>query len=251
MSAPRLRPMAIALILGASLVIARPAAAEPLVADLSDHLIAVTTGFTGADVLLFGATDGPGDIVVTIKGPVDEVSVWRKTRVAGIWVNSDSVTFGDVPGYYAIAANRPLETFLTPTLRQQQQLGLENLQLIEPSNETQADRAVFRASLYRLKQQAGLYPRQLGELSFLGNQLFRTEFHFPADVPVGSYLVEVLLIRDGKLVSAQTTPLVISKIGAGAEIFYFAHANGFAYGLAAVALALLAGWLAYLVFRRI
>ena len=39
----------------------RPAAAQaPLIADLDDHLIAITTGFAGADVLLFGTTgEGP------------------------------------------------------------------------------------------------------------------------------------------------------------------------------------------------
>ncbi|HEY1432673.1 MAG TPA: TIGR02186 family protein, partial [Stellaceae bacterium] len=36
------------------------ARAEGLVADLTSHLIAITTGFTGASVVLFGATDGPG-----------------------------------------------------------------------------------------------------------------------------------------------------------------------------------------------
>ena len=38
-----------------------PSAAEatsPLVVDLSDDLIAITTGFTGTEVLLFGATAG-------------------------------------------------------------------------------------------------------------------------------------------------------------------------------------------------
>jgi len=37
---------------------ARIAVAASLVADLSNHLIAITTGFTGTDVLLFGAKEG-------------------------------------------------------------------------------------------------------------------------------------------------------------------------------------------------
>ena len=48
-------------LVGMALLASRPLKAEPLVADLSNHLIAITTGFTGAQVLLFGATDGPGD----------------------------------------------------------------------------------------------------------------------------------------------------------------------------------------------
>ena len=45
------------------------ARAEGLVADLTSHLIAITTGFTGASVVLFGATDGPGNVIVAVRGP--------------------------------------------------------------------------------------------------------------------------------------------------------------------------------------
>ena len=51
--------------------------------------------------------------------------------------------------------------------------------------------------------------------------------------------------------SAQTTPLVVSKIGVGADIFEFAHRHSAAYGIIAIVMALLAGWAAHLVFRRI
>ncbi|HEX3065649.1 MAG TPA: TIGR02186 family protein, partial [Dongiaceae bacterium] len=78
--------------------LATPAkAAEPLVADLSNHLIAITTGFTGAQVLLFGATDGPGDVVVVVRGPTGRAVVRRKDRVFGIWINSAGRDFAEVP----------------------------------------------------------------------------------------------------------------------------------------------------------
>jgi hypothetical protein len=53
-------------------MIALPARADPVVADLSSHLIAITTGFTGTEVLVFGATDGEGDIAVIVRGPERE-----------------------------------------------------------------------------------------------------------------------------------------------------------------------------------
>jgi hypothetical protein len=45
------------------------ARAEALAADLSKHLIAITTAFVGTEVVLFGTSDGQGDIVVTVHGP--------------------------------------------------------------------------------------------------------------------------------------------------------------------------------------
>ena len=73
------------------------AAQAPLVADLSEHLVAITTGFAGADVLLFGATDAEGDVVVVVRGPSQPVTLHRKGRVLGIWANTASMNFSREP----------------------------------------------------------------------------------------------------------------------------------------------------------
>jgi uncharacterized protein (TIGR02186 family) len=244
------RPLGLALLLLLGLAAERPAAAEPLIADLSNHLIAITTGFSGTEVLMFGATDGPGDIVVTVRGPATDIAVRRKARVFGVWINADTLEFGSVPAYYAVASNRPIDDFLSPPLQARQRIGLDNMMLSLPEADP-AEVETFRRALIRTKQQQGLFGSVVGKVSFLGNQLFRTELHFPSNVPIGSYLVEVLLIREGAVVSAQTTPLVISKIGIGAEIFRFAHIHSFGYGAGAILGALLLGWIAYLGFRRL
>jgi hypothetical protein len=67
----------LAAVLALGLAIAGPLRAAPLVADLSKHLVAITTGFAGTDVLLFGAIDEPGDVVVIVWGPPQEVVMHR------------------------------------------------------------------------------------------------------------------------------------------------------------------------------
>ena len=67
------------------------AAGEKLVVDLSTHQIAIDSRFTGAEVIMFGATKSAGDVVVVVRGPGDSVAVRRKERSAGLWFNSDSV----------------------------------------------------------------------------------------------------------------------------------------------------------------
>jgi uncharacterized protein (TIGR02186 family) len=226
------------------------ARAEPLVADLSNHLIAITTGFTGADVLLFGATDGPGDIVAVVRGPTGRAIVRRKGRLFGIWVNKDATDFEEVPNFYAVASSRPLDQLLTPEMAQHYRVGLDNLG-IRPAEEgaAAADDAMLTA-LIDIKKTEQLYRPAPGKVVFLGGQLFRADFHFPANVPTGTYLIEVMLVRNGKVESAQTTPLVVSKIGVGADIFEFAQRHSAAYGVVAILSALMAGWFAHLAFRR-
>ncbi len=224
--------------------------AEPLVADLSNHLIAITTGFNGASVLLFGATDGPGDIVAVVRGPTGGAIVRRKGRLFGIWVNKDSLEFDDVPNFYAAAASRPLEELLTPEMGQRYRIGIDNLGIHPVEAVDQAEAVTMLGALISIKVREGLYQRRTGKVIFLGGQLFRADFHFPANVPTGSYLVEVLLVRDGKVVSAKTTPLIVSKIGVGADVSEVAHRYTALYGIASILIALLAGWLAHLAFRR-
>jgi uncharacterized protein (TIGR02186 family) len=235
----------------AALITSRPLQAEPLVADLSDHLIAITTGFTGADLLLFGATDGPGDVVAVVRGPTGRAVVRRKDRIFGIWINSGSLDFKEVPNFYAVASSRPLDQLLTPETAQRYGIGLVNLSIRPASDIVNPTAGEMEQALTRIKISEGLYRPEAGKVTFLGARLFRADFRFPANVPTGSYLVEVLLIRDGQIAGAQTTPLVVSKIGVGADIFEFAHRHAAAYGIIAIVIALLAGWAAHLVFRRV
>ncbi len=230
---------------------AESAGQELLVADLSNHLVAITTGFTGTDVLVFGAKDGPGEIVVVVRGPSVDLAVRRKRRIAGIWVNAESAVFSGVPSFYAVASSQPIDTLLPATVQARQGIGIGNLTFEPAPGSERPDLAVFREALVRDKQAGGLFGIDVARVTFLGERLFRTTVHFPANVPTGSYLVEVLLIRDGEVAGAQTTPLVISKIGVGADVYEFAQTNSAAYGLLAILGALMAGWIAHLVFRRL
>ena len=228
---------------------AGPARAEALVADLTSHLIAITTGFTGASVVLFGAIDGPGDVAVVVRGPDRDVTVRRKSRVAGIWMNSEEVIFGNVASFYFVAASRPLEEIISPATAAFYRLGVTNLEM-KPEGMTPPHLAdEFVTAFVRTQQRARLFPNSLGKVNFIGERLFRTTIEFPSNVPTGTYLVQVFLVRDRDVVSGQTTPLVVSKVGIDADVFGFAGRQPGLYGAIAVLTAMAAGWLASLPFR--
>ena len=224
--------------------------AQALVADLNNHLVAITTGFTGTSVTLFGATDGNGDVIVVVRGPERDVTVRRKSKVAEVWVNTRQITFQSVPSFYSIASNKPLDDIAPPAMRQLHQIGLDSLRLVTEAPISPQETEEFRSALLRNAERAGLYPSGVGQVRFLGDKLFRTDIRFPANVPTGTYLVQVFLVRDKAVVAGQTTPLVISELGIDAEVHDFADRYALAYGLVAITLAALAGWLASLPFRN-
>ena len=234
-------------------LLAAGARAASFVADLSDHLIAITTAFTGTDVLLFGAVDQPGsDVAVVVRGPVSEAQVRRKRRAGPVWIYTDAVTLVNAPSYYAVAASGPLEQIALPSELARHQIGIANLRFESAPDEPVdgATLAAFRAAFIRSKQRDRLYPEEGGTVSFLGDTLFRTRLSFPANVSPGIYQVQVYQLVDGRVVNAQTSALDISKVGLEAELYDFARGQPALYALASITLALLAGWTAAIVFRR-
>ncbi len=225
--------------------------AQDLVIDLSDPIVAITAGFAGADVLLFGATRSEGDLVVVIRGPQQDHIIRRKERVSGIWINQDEVEFTEIPAFYAIAANRPIEEFVPATDADIHQIGVDNLIFRPAARQLPVDDITqFSDALIRIKQRDDLYSSEATELVYLGNGLFRTEVHFPANVAVGTYGIDVYLFQDGELLENQTTLLNVRKFGLEAGIFDFAQRHALAYGVLAVLLAAMAGWLANAAFRK-
>ncbi len=227
-----------------------PATAQaPLIADISSREIAITTGFAGADVLLFGAIEGRGDVVVVVRGPRQPVMVRHKQRVAGIWVNAESRTFVGLPQYYRVAATRPLDQVAPHAVLQRYEIGEQNLDFTLAPGEPAAEAERFRAALLREKAAETLFGGDTGTVYVIGGRLFRTTVSFPSSVPTGLYQVEMYLFRDGRLISRRTTPLVVRKVGLEAEIFGFAHDQAVYYGLIAIGVALMSGWLAGVAFR--
>ena len=222
----------------------------PLVTDLSSHLISITSSFTGTDLLIFGAVDEPGDIIIVLRGPQGRVVVREKQPVFGIWVNRGSIEFNNVPGYYAVAASRPLSQITNPGVLARLQIGVDTLRLVPRKVQPNVDAGKFRAAILRRQEADGLLQREISPVTFLGPKLFRAYITFPAVVPTGTYRAEVYLLRDDQVISAQATPLFIKKSGAEQIIYDFAHYDPVYYGLIAIALALLSGWLAATVLRR-
>ncbi len=249
------RPMqAIVLVITALVVLEIPADAardDALAIDLSQDLVGISTSFSGANVLLFGATEGEGDVIVVVRSPNSQVIVRRKDRVAGIWVNANELVFDDAPGFYHVAASAPLDELLPEPELDANQIGTEHIafnpHFLLPLDQEEA----FRAALVRNKQRTGLYTQGLERVDFRGHRLFRTHVALPANVPTGDYQVTVYLVTDREIANVSKSVLEVRKVGFGAKLTEFAFEQSPIYGLIAIVIALIAGWFAGFVFRKV
>jgi uncharacterized protein (TIGR02186 family) len=229
-----------------------PAQEVPLVAALSRTDIEVTTGFTGASLVVFGSTEapiGPGgdEVIVVARGPTRPIMVRRKVSVAGvIWVNGPYARFANVPGYYVLTGTRPAWQILPEEERQRNALGLDSL----PLTSTGARSPNFRRALLELERKSGLWLEDTEPVEIEGARLFHVRLPLPASVPTGDYRVEVLLVRSRQIMARQELAFRVDRVGAADRIATVAQTQPLVYGLACILFAALAGWLGSVLFRR-
>lgn len=223
-----------------------------LIVDLSLARVSITSAFQGESILMFGMFDPPGEIVVVVAGPPARETVLRKQRFLGIWLNTGRQAFDDVPAYYAIAASQPLQRLLARSAGGEI-LSLEDrLSSLKPATPRDAaELAKFRAGLVEVKRREGLYPAAIGQVTIQAGRLFRVDLPFPSRLPEGVYDIRVYLLRDGKIVAAVSRPLPVGKVGFSAQLAGWASHEGSLYGLGAVLMALLVGWLGGALMRRL
>ena len=240
---------------------ARPAAAEHLVVSLSNHRVQVTSSFAGEDLVLFGTIEPDRgqtlrtsyDLVVTVTGPPQTFRTRRKERVAGIWVNATSREFVRVPSYLAILTNRPVAQIANEETLRRLQVGLDNFLLPQRIGLDIADTVrddPYRVAFVRLESQQGLYRESPNAVTFLTPTVFRAAIPLPADVPTGTFAVDVKLFAAGAMVARTTSALEVTKVGFEQYVADAARDNGLLYGVATALIALLIGWFASVVFRR-
>lgn len=247
-----------AAVLAAALTLARAAPPEEsIVADLSQRQVPITADFDGTEIIVFGAvkregparTDAPLSVIVTVEGPSRPVTVRRKERIAGIWVNTDAVEIDLAPSFYAIATTGPLQQILSDTedLRHKISIPRKIRSVGAPSNIQ--DSLSFTDALIRLRTKAGIYQLRPNTIRFLDQTLFNTAVTLPANLTEGTYRVTLYLTRDRKVVSSQSTTLAVRKVGLERELYRLAHEQPLAYGILSIVIAIAAGWSASAVFR--
>jgi uncharacterized protein (TIGR02186 family) len=238
----------------------KTAGVEGIEIGLSTDRVSITADFTGADLTIFGALDnadplvsrqGRYDVVVVLEGPPRPVVVRRKDRILGMWINVESTTFVNVPVSYSVATTRAPQDITEPKVYRQLALGADRIYLQPEESATDpVTLDEFTDALRARKKATGLYSERVGGVQFLSQNLFRATLALAPNVSVGTHKARAFLFKSGVFVKETSATLVILKSGFEQSIFRFAHEYSLIYGVFAVLLAMLTGWLGSIVFRR-
>lgn len=226
-----------------------------LVADLSQDNVKISTDFLGAKILLFGAYDGikGDDIIVVVSGPKGLVTVQKKEKVLGVWVNTKKINYINAPKYLHIASNKDINEILNYKTRKISEIGLNNLNVrMQPGEKISTkEEEEWRKALTRNMLKSKLWSLDENSVKLNKNALFRTYVALPSNVPTGIFNVKILHYRNNTLISKERSTINVSKSGMSAEIYNIAQDYSTLYGIFAVLLAVLIGWITNIIFRKI
>ena len=223
--------------------------AAPLISGISTNEINIDTKFKGAQILLFGAKGDAGNIVITVRGPKKNFLVTKKQKLLGVWYNGVRVNFENSYSFFSIFStfnNGEIQEDIMKDL----ELGKDFLDFSTSTKINEKDKNDFKVELIEKMEKNNLYNNSANKVEFLNETLFKIMLNFPKNIVRGIYTVELYLIKENTLISFQSIPIYVNQVGISAKISDFAIRQDMLYGLVAVALALVVGWLANYIFAR-
>lgn len=250
----------VALALAAFVALSGQSSRDPiLVPEVSQHQIQVRQGFTGTQLLLYGAILDPSgrraleqyDIVVVLKGPTEPIRVREKRKLFGIWVNAESTAFRSAPSFFAVASSRPFADIVDSRTAAIYELGLDYIQLSPTGVIDPEEQARFAEGLVDLRRRQNLYQQNEGGVTISGGVLYQARIAVPSNVQTGLYTAETFAIVDGRVIASATADVEVAKTGFEKVIADQAEQSAFAYGIFAVALSLFMGWAAGRLFALV
>lgn len=229
-----------------------PAGAEEVIATVVPSTILIGSNYSGGHIVVFGAiaNDQPSrsyDAVVTVTGPRQDLLVRRKERVLGIWVNRRSRAFSGIPSFLAVFSNRPFDAIASADTLHQHRVGLKHVIFTEKAVDEDDP---FAINLIRTRVDESLYIEQPNGVSFVSPAVFRVEIPLPKRALTGAYEVDLKIFSDGAAIAHTTSTFNVVKIGVAQFVARASVDHSLIYGMAALLMALLTGWMASVAFRR-
>ncbi|WP_292287394.1 TIGR02186 family protein [Marivita sp.] len=234
-----------------------PLRAEEVVLGLSQDQVSISTNFDGSEIIIYGAIkretpipeSDPLQVIVTVSGPLVPVTVRRKDRRFGIWINVDAVDVDAAPSFYAVATSAPWDEVITNTedLRHTVSIPRAIRSVGAPMgvDEPQA----FTDAVIRIRSNNGLYALKEGAVELRESTLFNTSIRMPANLTEGDYATRIILTRGGEVVSVYETGIDVRKVGLERWLFNLSREQPLLYGLLSLTIAIAAGWGASAAFR--
>ncbi|MEJ2397633.1 MAG: TIGR02186 family protein, partial [Gammaproteobacteria bacterium] len=230
---------------------AAAAAGHSLLTELQTEHVDVTMTFTGSDTLIYGALSRPGDVIIKVTSPNISVDLTHKKAIGPFWLDSGKLTVRHTPGLYYLMSSRPINKLLPA--RDQLKYGLH---LQDALKQAQVDAAAARAmgnwqkAFLDLKQDTGLFRELPHAVKLVEKRLFSATIELPANIPLGTYHLDIYLVQNGRIISHQTRNLEVNQVQLEHWVANAVNQHSWLFGIAFTIFALFLGLTLGMALRR-
>ena len=228
-----------------------PAAAADL--RLVPDSIRIGPFFSGASVHVSGEIPAGKQAVVEMIGKRIEEQLLRKGRHWDIWMSVGEIDIEDAPNLYFALSTDPKEFSQSNEDEEFGYVALSKRTYFKGDVEGMKRTEIFRRFI-ELKEVENLYRQYPGALEVTKRsedfEKVEGSFRIPSRVPPGDYMVRLSVVDNGRLLPLKTAQFVIRIEGLPAFLSSLSRKHGALYGLFAVAIAAIFGFLVGVVFRR-
>ncbi len=199
-------------------------------------------------------------IIIKIVSPTRDFKLNKFGKGLGfVWLPVDHVEVKEVPGMYHIFSSAKIADILSPAEQEAAGLTADFNEVRDrcklcfekdpPHNQIAGLRREYVSGLVQIFKDSGLYVRHEGDVKINSSQ-FTVESMQPSDAPLGEYNVFCYAVQDGKARLIFQDKFLV-KSGAVAQwLAYHAQTSPAMYGVFAALIAVAAGLLVGVVFRK-
>ncbi|MEW6336994.1 MAG: TIGR02186 family protein [Acidobacteriota bacterium] len=231
--------------------------------------VAISATFSGEEVFLYGhAPEGTQQVVAILEGPpAGHVRLMKKGRVALFWLGIRQYSLGGVPGLYLVHLSCPICQGLA-RCRHADDAALEPLAarvgfplgpaainargelecLSGPLEAGEAERAF--QGYWDLQSGRGLYRVTPNAVRLNQRGAYYHRFMLPSQAPEGRYTVTTIFLGAAGTTGTEVSTFFVRASGLVAWMTRLADRHAAAYGVFSIVIAVAAGWLAGVLFRR-
>ncbi|MBF0466147.1 MAG: TIGR02186 family protein [Nitrospirae bacterium] len=232
-------------VLVVTLIVSQTHANAELTLNMDKSVIPIDTFYKGNTLNITGSVDSGHDVVVKITSPRENESFMVKEKSVHLfWLNKYKLKVSQVNDTYMLFSSNNIDDILSAEERAKYSLGYDAVGKRVEITGNDKDQ-LFREFI-KVKESGKLYvvsgTSVVLKPSGAGKSRYSVTVNFPYQVPIGSYNVNVFAVKDGVVSQRATGAVKIKEVGMVRDLSDMAMTHGGLYGVLAVLIALVAGY---------
>lgn len=221
---------------------------------IQPHTIRIGSFFSGGKVTVRAVVPKGDQVAFRLLGPREELTLLRKGRVGGLWMNTQQIHFKNLPKVYLLWTSEKLTAMETGGTDQAVKLNYLSVLSGSLENKNPEETSLLLQEMIKLKEADHLYhifegavrikPLEPGDWDQADAVL-----ELPPKIYPGSYGLELITFKEGTGRLLHSSLLRVKVVGFPALISGLATAKGLFYGILAVLIAMISGLLIGIVFN--